>query len=256
MFIPNRDSFDSAQFRWLSSSFLPRSVKNTCLITSQLHVATNTVSLEARIYRSIYMQRMQRLICSVDLFINCFQGLKQKLHADWPGTATFVFLWPPAHQSRPKLAATQLCPPVDISLMWWELSETFSALRKFILDQLLFNGSRHLLQMWHTGTKQGVNSYGVCQIGNYLFHYEFLLAGAEKRGGQLATHLPSKSQGKLNVYKRLNISSAPVLCFFLNLGRVYDTARELHSPCYSHPRVGWGTQFHTSHVDETPSIFS
>lgn len=115
------------------------------------------------------------LLCGLvyKLFIN-FQALKQKLHANWPGTATFVFLWPVARQPRPKLAATQLRPPVDMLLMWWELSETFSALRKFILDQLLFNGSRHLLRIWHTGTKQGVNSCGVCQIGTYLSQYEFL----------------------------------------------------------------------------------
>lgn len=43
--------------------------------------------------------------------------------------------------------------------------------------------------------KQGVNSYSVCQIGTYLSHYEFLLAG--KRGGQLATHLPSKKSGEV-----------------------------------------------------------
>ena len=197
---------------------------------------------------------MQRLICSVDLFINCFQGLKQKLHANWPGTETFVFLWPLAHQPRPKLTATQLRPPVDMLIMWWELSETFSALRKFILDQLLFNGSGHLLRIRHTGTKQGINSCSVCQIGTYLSHYEFLLAGAGKRGGQLATHLPSKSQGKSIVHKRLNITDAPVLWLFLNLGREYDIARELHSPRFSHPRAGRGTQLHTCHG--TPSILS
>lgn len=34
IFIPNRDSFDSAQFWWLSWSFLPGGVKNTCLIAT------------------------------------------------------------------------------------------------------------------------------------------------------------------------------------------------------------------------------
>lgn len=133
-------------------------------------------------------------------------------------------------------------------------TETFSALRKFILDQLLFNRSRFLLRIWHTSTKQGVNSYSVCQIGIYLSHYEFLLAG--KRGGQLATHLPSKSQGKSNIYKRLNISDAPTLWLFLNLERKHDVAGELHSPHFSHPSVGRGTQLHTRHGDGTPSMLS
>lgn len=190
----------------------------------------------------------------MDLFLNCFQGLKQKLHANWLDTATFVFLWLLTHQHRPKLAAAQLHPPIDVLLMCWELSEIFSALRKFILDQLLFNRSRFLLWIWHTSTKQGVNSYSVCQIGTYLSHYEFLLAG--KRGGQLATHLPSKSPGKSNIYKRLNISDATTFWLFLNLGREYNVETELHSPHFSHARVGRGTQLHTRHGDGTPSMLS
>lgn len=192
----------------------------------------------------------------MDLFINCSQRLKQKLHANWLGTATFVFLWPLACQPRPKLAAMQLRPPVDMLLMWWELSETFSALRKFILDQLLFKGSRYLLRIWHTGTKQGVHSYGVCQIGTHLSQYEFLSAAAGKWGGQLATHLPSKSQGKLDIYKRLNTCNAPILWLFLNLGREYGVAREIHSPCSSQARAGRGTQLHTHHGDGTLLILS
>lgn len=57
----------------------PGAVKNTCLITSQLHVATNTVSLEASRCSSVHMHSMQRLTCSVGLIIKLFLVLATKI---------------------------------------------------------------------------------------------------------------------------------------------------------------------------------
>lgn len=97
------------------------------------------------------------------LVYKLLSGFETKTACKLAGHRNFFRLTLLAHQPRPKLAAMQLHAPVDMLLMWWEVSETFSALRKFILDQL-FNGIRHLAWMWPVSTKPGDNSYNVCQI--------------------------------------------------------------------------------------------
>lgn len=106
----------SVELRLLSSSFLPGGVKTLAYnITTPRCYKYTVLGRQDMFFSPHAVNAKTYLLCR--LVYKLFSVFATQTACKLLGTATFVFLWPLTHQPRPKLAATQWHPPIDMLLM-------------------------------------------------------------------------------------------------------------------------------------------